>query len=175
MPTHSARRDPGVHSSDSPGWVFARDRRGFTIIEILVVMIVVGVLVKIALPRYHELRNQAVAGKMAGDYHAVRLAAYAYYTERLAWPAEAGPGVVPPELVSDLPEGFDFNRGEYVLDWENWALPSGLPQFPGRDMLMALSVSTSDSALALTILNKLGSRTVHFNVGNTTTFVIVPE
>lgn len=153
----------------------ASGRRGFTFVEVLVVMIIIGLLVKIAFPRYHEFKNQAIAGKMAGDYHAVKLAAYAYHTERQQWPAEAAAGVVPPELVPDLPEGFDFNRGDYVLDWENWELPSGLPMFPGRNMLMALSVSTNDSLLALTILNKLGSRTLHFSSGNTTTFVIVEQ
>jgi prepilin-type N-terminal cleavage/methylation domain-containing protein len=150
-------------------------RNGFTFIEVLIVMIIVGLLVKIAFPRYHDMKRQAVAGKAAADYHAVKLAAYAYHTENQQWPAEAAAGVVPPELIPDLPEGFDFNRGEYELDWENWQLPSGLPQFPGSNMLMALTVTTTDSLLAATILNKLGSRTLHFASGNSTTFVMVEQ
>jgi prepilin-type N-terminal cleavage/methylation domain-containing protein len=150
-------------------------RAGYTFVEILIVMIIVGLLVKIAFPRYHEMKRQAIAGKAAADYNAIKLASYAYHTEYQTWPAEAAAGTVPPELVDDLPEGYSFNRGEYSLDWQNWQLPSGLPQFPGQNMLMALTISTTDSALALTILNKLGSRTMHFNSGNSTTFVILEQ
>lgn len=152
-----------------------RSQAGFTFVEVLIVMIIVGLLVRIAFPRYHEMKRQATAGKAASDYNAIKLASYAFHTEFQTWPAEAAPGVVPPELVNDLPEGFDFNRGEYTLDWQNWQLPNGLPQFPAQNMLMALSISTTDSLLALTILSKLGSRTMHFTSGNTTTFVIVEQ
>ena len=150
-------------------------RAGYTFIEVLVVMIIVGLLVKIAYPRYHEMKRQAVAGKAAADYNALKLASYAFHTEFQTWPAESPAGTVPAELAPDLPEGFDFNRGEYVLDWQNWQLPNGLPQFPAQNMLMAVTISTTDSALALTILNKLGSRTLHFSNGNSTTFVIVEQ
>lgn len=152
-----------------------RPQAGYTFLEVLMVMIIVGLLVKIAYPRYHEMKRQAVAGKAAADYNALKLASYAYHTEFQTWPAESPAGTVPPELVPDLPEGYDFNRGEYTLDWQNWQLPNGLPQFPAQNMLMAVTISTTDSALALTILNKLGSRTLHFNNGNSTTFVIVEQ
>ena len=150
-------------------------RKGYTFLEVLIVLIIVGLLVKIAYPRYHEMKRQAVAGKAAADYNALKLASYAYHTEFQTWPAEAPAGTVPAELVNDLPEGFDFNRGEYTLDWQNWQLPSGLPQFPAQNMLMAVTISTTDSILAMTILNKLGSRVLHFNSGNSTTFVILEQ
>jgi prepilin-type N-terminal cleavage/methylation domain-containing protein len=159
-------------SSSSPD---LRSRAGFTLIEIFIVVVIVGLLVQIALPRYHELRRQAVAGKAAADYHAVKLAAYAYHTEFQTWPAEVASTVVPAELVPDLPEGFDFNRGEYTLDWQNWALPNGLPANPQQGMLMALSISTTDALLANIIRIKLGSRTVHFTSGNTTTFLVLEQ
>ena len=152
-----------------------RRRAGYTFIEILMVMIIVGLLVKIAFPRWNEMKRQAIAGKAAGDFHAVKLASYAFHTEQQQWPAEQPAGVVPPELAPDLPEGFSFDRIEYSLDWENWQLPNGLPQFPQRRMLMALTVTSNDSALARTIENKLGSRTLHFSSGNSTTFVIVEQ
>lgn len=152
-----------------------RSRAGYTFLEILVVMIIVGLLVKIAYPRYHEMKRQAIAGKAAADYNALKLASYAYHTEFQTWPAEAAAATVPPELVDDLPEGFDFNRGEYTLDWQNWQLPNGMPQYPAQNMLMAVTISTADSMLALTILNKLGSRVFHFTSGNSSTFAIMEQ
>ena len=153
----------------------ARRNAGYTFVEILIVMIIVGLLVKIAFPRYHEMKRQAIAGKAAADYNALKLAAFAYHTEFQTWPAEVAAGTVPPELVNDLPDGFSFDRVEYTLDWQNWQLPSGLPQNPSQNVLMALTISTPDPLLALTILNKLGSRTMHFNAGNSTTFVILEQ
>jgi len=151
------------------------NRRGVTFVELLVVMIIVGLLARLAFPRYHEMKLQAVAGKAAGDFHAIKLGAYAFHTENQLWPAEVGAGVVPPELVPDLPEGFSFNRDEYSIDWENWQLPSGLPQFPQSRMLIAVSFTTSDSALANIIRLKLGHSTLHFTVGNTSTFAVVEQ
>jgi len=139
----------------------------------LIVVVIVGLLAQIAYPRYHEMKLQAIAAKAAGDFNVIKLAAYAFHTENQMWPAESGPGVVPPELIPDLPEGFSFNRTEYSIDFENWQLPSGLPSNPGSRMLIALTITTSDSTLANIILLKLGHSTLHFSVGNTSTFALV--
>jgi len=149
------------------------NRRGVSFLELLIVMIIIGLLAQIALPRYHEMKLQAIAAKVSGDFNAIKLAAYAFHTENQQWPAESGPGVVPPELVPDLPEGFSFNRDEYSMDFENWQLPSGLPSNPGSRMLIALTITTTDSLLANIILLKLGHSTLHFTVGNTSTFALV--
>ncbi len=150
-------------------------RRGFTILEILIVMLIIGIVATIALPRYHNLRQRAEAARVAGDFHAVKIAAYGYHASTGKWPAEQGPGIVPPELVPELDAGFSFVKPGYTLDYENWILPSGLPQFPGRQIVLGLTVTTPDSILDFAIENVLGSRTVHFDQGNSHTYLILEE
>ncbi len=105
----------------------SRRRQGFTIIELLMVMIVIGLLAGIALLKYIDLRHRARAVQVAADLESVRLAAYGAWYEHNTWPNEAGPGQVPADLVPYLPQSFSFDNPEYTLDWENFAPPGGGP------------------------------------------------
>ncbi len=149
------------------------NRRGFTIIELLMVFAVLSILVRLTLPRVQQLRAKATAARIVSDYHRVKLAAFSYYTGHQAWPAEAGPGVIPPELMRDLAGGFTFTHPEFTLDWENWTLPNGMPQNPGTNILLGLSVTTTDQEVGRNVLRILGPNTVHFTSGNTTTYVVL--
>ena len=104
-----------------------RRRAGFTIVELLTVMILIGVLASIAILKYIDLRHRARASAAAGDLQAVRIAAYSAWYETGSWAGEVGPGMVPPGLVQYLPQNFSFNRPEYTLDWENFVPPGGGP------------------------------------------------
>ena len=102
-----------------------RRRVGFTIVEFLTVMIVLGVLASLAILKYIDLTHRARTALVAGDLQAVRIAAYGAWYETGKWPAEVGPGVIPPGLAQYLPGGFTFQRNEYTLDWENFSPPNG--------------------------------------------------
>ena len=69
-----------------------RGRRGFTFIEMLTVMIVMGILATLAILRYIDLRDRATASGMASELNGIRLAAYNYWASR-AISASAGPGI----------------------------------------------------------------------------------
>jgi hypothetical protein len=100
----------------------------------------------------------------------VRIAAYGAWYETGHWPAEVGPGVIPPGLAQYLPSGFTFQRNEYTLDWENFSPPNG-GQTAG--MQVGVIVSSTEPRLQLALENALGNKLPFINVGGTLTFVIV--
>ena len=147
-----------------------RGRRGFTFIEVLVVMIVVGLLSGLAILKYIDLRHRALSSSAIADLQAVRLAGYSAWYEHGVWPEEVGAGVIPTALVPYLPSGFSFAKPEYTLDWDNFMPPAG---GPSGAMQLGVVVSSSNARLMKTLQFNLGSKAPFFAVGGTLTFVIV--
>lgn len=103
-----------------------RGRRGFTLVELLTVMVVMGVLASIAILRYMDMTNEALAGKVGNEMQQIRLAAIAYYVEAQDFPPAAGSGVRPPLLDPLLSEAATFSNAAYSMEWVNDGSPDGL-------------------------------------------------
>lgn len=146
--------------------------RGFTMIEVLTVLMVMSVVVRIGIPNYQSVLLKAEAARAVADFEAIRYAAIAYENDLHSWPEDAAPGQVPPGLVDYLPEGFTFIRPIYRLDWENWSLSSGLTSSPDTRGFVALSIVTDNEYLGAYLEGLLGSNATHFLLGNTYTFVV---
>jgi prepilin-type N-terminal cleavage/methylation domain-containing protein len=148
----------------------SRSRAGFTFIELLVVIIVLGLLSGLATLKYIDLKNRALTAQAAADMEAIRLAAYGTWYETGTWPAEVGPGVVPVEMVNYLPKNFTFSRPEYTLDWENFAPPGG---GTSAGMQIGVVISSSNTRMQLALEQTLGNKGPFFVTGSDVTFVIV--
>jgi general secretion pathway protein G len=147
-----------------------RRRRGFTFIEILVVVIVMSILATLGILKYIDLKHRALSTSAIADLQAIRLAGYSAWYEHGVWPGEVGAGVVPGGLAPYLPGGFKFSKAEYTLDWDNFVPPGGGPT---GAMQLGVVVTSSDARLMKTLQNNLGSKAPFFAVGGTLTFVIV--
>jgi prepilin-type N-terminal cleavage/methylation domain-containing protein len=146
-----------------------RRRSGFTIVELLTVMIVLGLLAGIAVLKYIDLRHRARAAAVVGDLHAVRIAAYGAMYENGSWPAETGPGNVPPGLAPYLPASFSFVKPEYTLDWENFAPPGGGPAMPFQ---VGVVITAAEPKLQHTLEQILGTKGPFISFGGTLTYII---
>ena len=148
------------------------DPRGFTMVEVLTVAVVMGTLVRIAIPNFHEILLKARAAEVMGDFEVVRVAVMSYHADHLRWPDDGYTGQVPAGLAEYLPPNFDFDGPGYRLDWENWVLPNGLPRSPGTGVLLGISVVTDDRELGQAVLDLFGGSMASYALGDAYTFII---
>jgi prepilin-type N-terminal cleavage/methylation domain-containing protein len=98
----------------------ARTRRaGFTLVELLLVMVIISILAGLAIPNYRIMVTKARAADLLGRVDVVEHAAQGYLGDNSTWPADAGPGSIPSGVTTYLPENFAFTGEDYQLDWEN--------------------------------------------------------
>ena len=124
----------------------SRDLRGFSLIELLVVVLIISIIAAIAQPQMSQVIVKARAADAVSDMQVIRLAAYNYQSDTQTWPSEAAVGVVPTGLDAYLPAGFDFQKEDYVLDFDNWG---GSPFFIGVTLI------TTDTDLGAHLLEIL--------------------
>lgn len=147
-------------------------RRGFTLVEMMSVVLISGTLARVAVPNYQEMHLKARAAEVAGEIRTVEVAVLNYNADTNRWPTDVTAGVVPPELRSYLPAGFRFTREGYRLDWENWKLPDGLPRYPRKKVLLGVSVTSENETLLNAVSDLTGGSRARFTLGDTYTFVL---
>jgi type II secretory pathway pseudopilin PulG len=130
-----------------------RLRRAYSFVELLLVMAVIGLLARIAVPRYGEMKRRATAASILGDVHAIRVSAFTYYTEHGTFPPDAGRGQLPSQLINNLPHGFTFDRTDYSYDWEVWSTTNASGN---TETLVGISVLITDTRLAAQLVRQAG-------------------
>ena len=141
-------------------------------VEVLTVAVVMGTLVRMAVPNFHDLLLRARAAEVVGEFETLRIAALGYYADHREWPADAYTGQIPDGLQEYLLEGYSFDQAGYRLDWENWVLPDGLPQHPETGVLLGISIVTEDRALGHAVMDFFGTAMARYTLGTKYTFVV---
>lgn len=143
------------------------NRSGFTLIEIFVVLVIIGILSAVGLFKYIDFREQAYATKVAADMTSTKIAAITAWTDNEQWPPEAGPGIVPPEIRVHLHGSVQFVNNDYLLDWDNLGGGGGGP------FLVGITVTTTNPTLMTHLTRTLGTTTPFILVGGRLTYILV--
>jgi prepilin-type N-terminal cleavage/methylation domain-containing protein len=119
----------------------SRNRRGFTLIELMAVITIIGILASMGMLKYMDLRATALTAAVVEDMKAVHIAVMGFHADHETWPPEAAGGQVPTGLDPFLqgPLAASFERGDYTIDYENIVV-DGTP-------LIGVAVTTPDTRL----------------------------
>jgi type IV pilus assembly protein PilA len=63
----------------------SNDNRGFTLIELLIVVVIIGILVAIVVPKFANGKERAMVAAMRADLHNLITAQEAFYTSGLQY------------------------------------------------------------------------------------------
>lgn len=78
-----------------------RNSAAFTLVEIMIVVIIIGLLAALAIPRFQRIQRATQNNVVANDFRVFSQAFEGYSLQHGSWPDNAGPGTVPPGMGSD--------------------------------------------------------------------------
>ncbi|MFH1074681.1 MAG: type II secretion system protein [Candidatus Firestonebacteria bacterium] len=66
-----------------------KSKKGFTLIELMIVVAIIGILAAVAIPRFAQMLDKSREGATKGNLSAIRSAVSIYYSEKEGvWPAD---------------------------------------------------------------------------------------
>jgi prepilin-type N-terminal cleavage/methylation domain-containing protein len=141
-------------------------RQGFTLVELLIVMVMIGILAGLALPSLQSAVWKARSAEVVSDIHTITLAYHEFLADGGGRVNNAAWGRVPPDLVPYLPDGFSFTDPFVDYRWTRvapnaspWDLEMGMirvrPVAKYKDAMMRKLASMAPSTTSVVTNNQV--------------------
>jgi prepilin-type N-terminal cleavage/methylation domain-containing protein len=167
-------------SGSSPHSLFSRRNRAYTLVEVMVVVVIIGLLAAAGIPTYRHITMRAKVTALENDLRQFSTAIQTYTTQNGHWPADGDPQVVPPELVNSLPATFSsLSPIGGVYKWNYDVSADGITAKAALIVQTAVGSPVSDDVELLTMLDKQmddGDLTTgNIQTGSTNSLVFIIE
>lgn len=93
-------------------------RRGFTLVELVMIIVILGILAAVAVPKYFDLQAEAKVSAEKGVVGGVRAGIYTYFAQNKLYPATLDAATAP-AACSATNTCFDtvLQQGGITSDW----------------------------------------------------------
>src|SRR5271170_7585745 len=115
----------------------AHKRRGFTLIELMIVVAIIGILAAIAIPKFADLVRKAKEGQTKGSLGSLRSALSIYYSDMEGqYPSDSLPGITFEAFASLTANGKYIasiptaRTPDYHSDTSTYTCANSIPPFP---------------------------------------------
>lgn len=111
--------------------------RGFTLIELLIVVVIIGILASIAIPKFKSTKEKAYVSRLKGDLRNLATAQEAYWSDNQVYYIGAIPG---PNLLYSPSAGVILTVSEATV--AGWAATASYPGGTSRTCSLFSGVAT---------------------------------
>jgi len=91
--------------------------KGFTLIELMMVIVILGILAVVAIPKYYDLTTQANTAAEKGVVGGVRSGIGTYYAQNKAYPATLDSATNAACSATNVCFGTVLGQGGVISDW----------------------------------------------------------
>jgi prepilin-type N-terminal cleavage/methylation domain-containing protein len=116
-----------------------KNRKGFTLIELLIVVVIIGILAAIAIPKFSSVKQKGYRTQAISDLTSLRTAEETFFTDSNRYGSLA-------ELSGKFSSTSGVGSPDITPSTSYWSATVTHPQIPG--MTCAVAVGTSNSVKA---------------------------